>query len=71
MATVANSSFGRKAYGAQRTMSAGVKARHVAASIAARLAEGRAWSFTDYGLEGNAAQQALVLAALAQTGGAA
>ena len=54
----------RKAYGAHRPMSPAVKARNVAASIRTREREGRAWSWSTYGLESNPAQQALVLAAL-------
>jgi hypothetical protein len=62
MASVARSH--RKAYGANRPMSPAVKAANVARSIAQRQAEGRSWSFADYGIDANPAQQALVLAAL-------
>ena len=54
----------RCAYGAHRAMSREQKAQHVAASIAQRQAEGRAWSWADYGLAANLSQQALVVAAL-------
>jgi len=47
-------------------MTPATKARNVARSIAQRQAEGRPWTFADYGLEANAAQQALVLVALDQ-----
>jgi hypothetical protein len=47
-------------------MSPTVKARNVAASIRTREQEGRVWSWSTYGLEANQAQQALVLAALAE-----
>ena len=45
-------------------MSPAVKARNVARSIAQRRIEGRSWTWADYGLEANVAQQALVRAAL-------
>ena len=64
MASVARSH--RKAYGAHRPMSPAVKAANVARSIALRESEGRPWTFADYGIEANPAQQALVLAALDQ-----
>jgi hypothetical protein len=57
--------FGRRAYGAHRTMTPQTKARNVAASIRQREAEGRAWTFTDYGVTPDSAQAQLVLAALA------
>jgi hypothetical protein len=47
-------------------MSPAVKARNVAASIRLREQEGRAWSWSTYGVQTNPAQQALVLAALAE-----
>ena len=56
----------RKAYGPQRAMSPTVKARNVAASIRTREQEGRSWSWSTYGLQANPAQQARVLAALAE-----
>jgi hypothetical protein len=43
-----------------------VKAAHVARSIAERRTEGRAWTWADYGLQANPAQQTLVLAAMEQ-----
>jgi hypothetical protein len=61
----------RKAYGAHRSMSPAVKAANVARSIAQRRTEGRAWTWAEYGLQTNPAQQALVLAALAAGGRAA
>jgi hypothetical protein len=54
----------RKAYGAHRPMSPAVKAANVARSIAQRRSEGRPWTWAEYGLQANPAQQALVLAAL-------
>jgi hypothetical protein len=64
MAIVARSH--RKAYGPQRAMSPTVKARNVAASIRTREQEGRPWNLVaDYGVT-DPAQQALVLAALAE-----
>jgi len=45
-------------------MSAQVKARHVAASIATREQEGRPRTFADYGLTADSEQAALVLAQL-------
>jgi hypothetical protein len=54
----------RKAYGAHRPMSPAVKAANVARSIAQRRREGRPWTWAEYGLQANPAQQALVLAAL-------
>jgi hypothetical protein len=47
-------------------MSPTQKAANVARSIAQRQTEGRPWTFADYGLQANPAQQALVLAALDQ-----
>jgi hypothetical protein len=49
-------------------MSPAVKAANVARSIAQRRTEGRAWTWAEYGLQTNPAQQALVLAALAEGG---
>ena len=54
----------RKAYGAHRLVSAQQKAADVAMSILARTAEGRKWSWGEYGLEGNASQQQRVMRAL-------
>ena len=56
----------RKAYGAHRPMCPAMKAAHVARSIAQRRTEGRPWTWAEYGLQANPAQQALVLAALAE-----
>ena len=56
----------RKAFGPHNVRTAAQKAANVARSIAQRQAEGRAWTFADYGLAENLQQQALVLAALAQ-----
>jgi len=59
-------SFGRKAYGAHRTMRPAVKARNVAASILDHgydVNDPATWE--RYGLSANAAQQALVRLALA------
>jgi hypothetical protein len=47
-------------------MSPAVKAANVARSIAQRRTEGRTWTWVEYGLQTNPAQQALVLAALAE-----
>jgi len=54
----------RKAYGSHRKMSAIVKARNVARSITQRRIENRPWTWADYGLQANPAQQVLVLAVL-------
>ena len=56
----------RRAYGAHRPMPPAVKAANVARSIAQRRSEGRAWTWAEYGLQANPAQQALVLAVLAE-----
>ena len=66
MATASVPHSHRRAYGSHRAMSPAVKAANVARSIAQRRTEGRAWTWADYGLQANPAQQALVLAALAQ-----
>jgi hypothetical protein len=71
MATIAHSPAARKphhrrAFGAQRPTTAAQRAQYVAESIALRQDEGRAWSWAEYGLQDNAGQQALVLAALAR-----
>ena len=58
--------YGRRAFGHQRVMSATTKAKNVAASIKAHgydTEEASTWM--KYGLEANAAQQALVRQALA------
>jgi hypothetical protein len=47
-------------------MSPAVKAANVARSIAQRRIEGRPWTWAEYGLQANPAQQGLVLAALAE-----
>ena len=65
MATVANSPFGRKAYGSHRAMTPAQKARNVAASIRQRIHEGRSWTLSDYGLVDGSEQATLVLALLA------
>jgi len=65
MQTVAQTRFGRKAYGSHRAMSPQVKARNVAASILAREQEGRPWTFADFGLTPDSDQAALVVAQLA------
>jgi hypothetical protein len=41
------------------------RARYVAESITLRQDEGRGWSWSEYGLQENVSQQALVTAALA------
>jgi len=66
MASVPQNRSHRKAFGPHNVRTPAQKARNVARSIAQRQAEGRAWTFAEYGLEANAAQQARVLAALAQ-----
>jgi hypothetical protein len=43
-----------------------VKAANVARSIAQRRTEGRPWTWAEYGLQANPAQQALVLDALTE-----
>ena len=50
MASVAQTRFGRQAYGAHRKTSAAQKARNVAASIVTREQESRPWTLADYGL---------------------
>ena len=57
--------FGRRAYGAHRTMSPAQKARNVAASIHQRDVESRPWTWSDYGLSPDSAQAELVRTALA------
>jgi len=47
-------------------MSPAAKARNVAASIRTREQEGRVWSWAEYGLQANPAQQVLVLAVLVE-----
>src|SRR5205814_1790777 len=61
----------RTAFGPGKYRTAQEKARDVAASIAQRHDRGDAWTWATYGLEGNAAQQALVEAALAALDGLA
>ena len=56
----------RKAYGSHRPLSPAVKAANVARSIRAREQEAKTWSWAEYGLQANPAQQARVLAALAE-----
>jgi hypothetical protein len=58
--------YGRKAYGAHRTMPPAVKARNVAQSIREHGYDvNDAATWMRYGLEANVAQQALVRQALA------
>ena len=56
----------RRAYGAHRQTTPQQRAQSVATSIRQRQAEGRAWTWVDYGLVGKPDQQALVVAALGQ-----
>ena len=63
-ATLSETPHHRKAYGAHRAISAQTKARNVAASITAHQLPLTYETWTRYGLQHNAAQQALVLAAL-------
>ena len=63
MASIARSH--RRAYGAHRAMTPAQKAVNVARSIAQRQQEGRGWTWADYGVQTNPAQQERVLAALA------
>lgn len=56
----------RRAFGAQRLTTPAQRAQYVAESIQQRQAEGRAWTWADYGLAENLNQQALVMAALGQ-----
>ncbi len=56
----------RKAFGPTRARTPEQRAQDVAASIAQRNDEGRAWTWETYGLEGNWAQQRRVEAALAK-----
>jgi hypothetical protein len=50
----------RRAYGAHRRRTPERLARDIAHSIALREAEGRPWTWQEYGLAANAAMQALV-----------
>lgn len=54
----------RAAYHRSQVLTPERKAQFVAESITLKLDEGRAWSWSDYGLHDNPAMQALVLAAL-------
>ena len=54
----------RAAYHRSTTLTPERKARFVAESITLKQDEGRAWSWSDYGLQDNPAMQALVRAAL-------
>jgi hypothetical protein len=54
----------RAAYHRSTTLTPERKARFVAESITLKLDEGRAWSWSDYGLADQPEMQALVLAAL-------
>jgi hypothetical protein len=57
--------FGRKAFGPHHFhMTNAEKARRVARSIQGMEQTGRPWSWQQYGLEGNPAQQQRVLVAL-------
>lgn len=56
--------YGRKAYGAHRSMTPDQKARNIAQSIALRVQEGRPWDWSQYGLENDHGQQRAVLAKL-------
>jgi hypothetical protein len=56
----------RRAYGVHRPTTPQQRAQYVAESIALRQAEGRSWTWADYGLTENLTQQALVVAALHQ-----
>lgn len=56
----------RRAFGVQRPTTPTQRAQYVAESIALRQAEGRTWTWADYGLAENLGQQALVVAALGQ-----
>jgi hypothetical protein len=56
----------RKAFGAQRVMSPAIKARNVAESIRLRIAEGRDWHWSDYGLAEQPAMIALITTVLEQ-----
>ena len=59
--------YGRPVHGRamQHNRTPEQRARYTAESIALRIDEGRAWSWSEYGLEANDTQQALVRAALA------
>lgn len=56
----------RRAFGAQRPTTPAQRAQYVAESITQRQAEGRSWTWADYGLAENRTQQALIVAALGQ-----
>jgi hypothetical protein len=70
MVTVAQSPTPHKshrwAYGAHRQTTPQQRAQDVAASIRRCQAEGRPWTWADYGLDAHRDQQALVLAALGE-----
>jgi hypothetical protein len=54
----------RAAYHRSQRLTPERKARFVAESITLKLDDGRAWTWSEYGLEHNPDMQALVLAAL-------
>lgn len=56
----------RKAYGAHRTVTGRQKALFIAESITRREAEGRSWTWAEYGIEGNSSMIERVHAALQQ-----
>ncbi len=58
--------YHRKAYGAHRKVPEAQRALFIAESITRREAEGRLWSFTEYGIAGNRRMIAQVHAALHQ-----
>jgi hypothetical protein len=57
--------FGRRSYGAHRSMTPAQKAHNVATSIQQRTVEGHPWTWSDYGLTPDSAQADLVRHALA------
>ncbi len=56
----------RKAYGAHRKVTEQQKAIFIAESITRREAEGRAWTWADYGIDGNSRRIEQVNAVLHQ-----
>lgn len=56
----------RRAFGHQRPTTPAQRAQYAAESILLRQAEGRPWTWADYGLAENLDQRALVVATLGQ-----
>lgn len=63
---MAQRTYGRTAFGRQRTMTVAQKARYVAESILRHDDAGQAWTWAQYGIEEGSAQHGRVLAVLTQ-----